>query len=165
MKRILAALAATIALIMPLTAMAAQTTPTPLVLPTETGEDSLLQQSIFNAARLKLGFCTATTTGTEPTLAATCNGAAGIITPGVNITLATVGALDVVTVTNDKVQLGDAVLCTMDATGAASATAAICANATVTAGQIVFNISNLLAKSPAAPLKLYFAIITKGNPN
>lgn len=165
MKRFIAALLAGSLAFAP-AAFAIQNTPTPIVGPTELGETSIDQQNIVNVARIKPGSCTATTTGAEPNFTAVaCNGAAGVVTTNANVTIAAVGGKDTVTITNTKVQAGDMVQCTLDSTGAAAGSTPLCTAAVVTAGQVVFTISNLTATSPAAALKLYFMVDTKGNPN
>jgi hypothetical protein len=145
-------------------ARAANVTLTPIVPPTETGENSLQAQQVVDMARLKVGTCSATTAGAEPTFTATCNGASGIITLNANMTKVS-GALDNVTVTNSKVQAGDMVQCTLDSTGAAAAAAPVCSAVQVAAGSIVFQLTNVSATSPAANIKFYFLINTQGNPN
>lgn len=147
-------------------ALAANITPTPIVGPNETGENSLGAQQVFDFARIKIGSCTATTTGSEPNFTSvTCNGASGAITTNANVTIAAVGGKDTVTIANNKVQLGDFVQCTLDSTGAAAGSTPLCTATVVTAGQVVFTISNLTATSPAAPLKVYFLVMTAGNGN
>jgi hypothetical protein len=147
-------------------AFAANITLTPIVPPTETGENSAGSQQVTDMARMKPGSCTATTTGAEPNFTAVaCNGAAGAVTTNANVTIAAVGGKDTVTITNTKVQAGDFVDCQLDSAGAAAGSTPTCTAVVVTAGQIVFTISNLTATSPAAALKLYFMVFTAGNPN
>lgn len=164
MKRF--ALAGGLALALCSYGFAANRTPTPIVGPNETGEWDAMQQQVVDMARMKPGSCTATTTGAEPNFTAVaCNGAAGAVTTNTNVTVAAVGGKDTVTITNTKVQAGDFVQCTLDSTGAAAGSTPVCTAVVVTAGQIVFTISNLTTTSPAAALKVYFAVFTQGNPN
>lgn len=145
-------------------ALAANVTPTPIVGPTETGENSLGAQQVTDFARIKIGSCTTTTTGAEPSFSATCNGASGAITTNTNVTKVS-GAVDLITVTNSKIQAGDFVQCTVDNTGAAAAAAAICSAAAVSTNQVIFQITNASATSPAHTLTIYFLVMTQGNPN
>lgn len=145
-------------------ALAAVITLTPIVPPNETGENSLSSQQIVDMARFKPGFCTVTTAGSEAAQTGTCNGAAGVITSGFSITVVS-NAKDVVTITNNKVQAGDACLAIIDDTGAAAASVPEISSCRVSASQIVFNVTNASATSAAAALKYYFLILTQGNPN
>lgn len=133
------------------------------IAPTETGENSENNRSILSIARLKLGYCTATTTGSEASQAATCNGAQGQVTAGTNITV-TSGAKDTITITNSKVLATDACQATIDDTGAAANATAIVSSCQVSAGQLVLKVSNISSTSPAAALKFYFMVLTGGNP-
>lgn len=142
---------------------AAQTAREPLV-GRETGEDSTLQSSVFNAARLKLGFCTATTTGSEAAQTATCNGASGVITSGFNITVVS-NNRDVITVTNNKVTVGDACIAMIDDTGANGASLPEITSCRVSANTIVLTVVNPTSTSAAATAKFQFVILTAGNPN
>lgn len=145
-------------------AFAANITLTPIVGPNETGENSANSQMVFDVARLKMGSCTVTTTGSSNANAGTCNGSAGVVTTNaISIAVTTGSAL--VTVTNNKVQAGDMVQCELDATGATSTSLPLCASAQVSAGQIIFTLVNLGAATEVANLKIYFLVNTAGNPN
>jgi SpoU rRNA methylase family enzyme len=144
--------------------LAANITPTPVVPPNETGENSAASQQILDMARFKPGFCTVTTAGSEAAQTGTCNGASGLITSGFSITVIS-NAKDLMTITNNKVQAGDLCIAMIDDTGAAAASVPEVASCRVTAGQIVLVITNASATSPAAALKAMFLIITQGNPN
>lgn len=145
-------------------ALSIESTNTPIVPPNETGEEKLHQQQILDAARLKLGSCTVTATGAEATETATCNGAVGAVTMSANMTKVS-GAIDLITVTNNKITAGDYVQCTLDTTGAAAAAAAFCSGVQVSQNQVIIQLTNASATSPAATLKVYFSVTTQGNPN
>jgi hypothetical protein len=147
-------------------ALALQGTLTPPV-PPETGEDSLHQAEIFNMARLKVGLCTATATGSGAaagTETATCNGGSGSVTT-VTLTFAAVGALNTVTITNSKVNLGDICMVTVDPLATAAGAAPEAMSCKVAANTLTVILINNLAVSPAGPVNVNFLVITKGNPN
>jgi hypothetical protein len=144
-------------------AWAIQSTPTPLVAP-ETGEASIHQAEILDMARFKPGQCTLTTTGSEAAQTGTCNGASGVITSGFTVTVVS-NAVDVMTITNSKVQAGDICIAMVDDTGAAAASVLEAASCRVSASQILVRLTNASATSPAVAAKVYFLIATKGNPN
>lgn len=147
-------------------AWALQSTPTPIVAP-ETGEASQHQAEVLDMARFKPGMCTVTATGTGGaggTGSATCNGASGQVTT-VTLTLATVGAKNTITVTNNKVGAGDACIATLDPLSTAAGAAPIVASCGVTANTLTIIVSNLLAVSPAGPVEIAFLVLTSGNPN
>ena len=99
-----------------------------------------------------------TATGNSPTIS---NGS-GVITTAALTTAA--GATQAITLTNTRVAAGDAVLCTVDP--GASAGTPICANAAVTAGQVVFTIQNIHASAALnAAVKVYFVVLKAGNTN
>jgi hypothetical protein len=145
-------------------ALAANATNTPIIPPTETGENSSMQQQVVDVARFKPGFCTVTAGGTG-NQAVTCNGAAGSIT----LPAQSFGALSntVITSTDSKLQTGDQVLCTLDSHAAATATNPECSAQNNGAGAIVFTISNSNATTATGSITLLinFLILTVGNPN
>jgi hypothetical protein len=137
---------------------------TPAIGVTETGENSQNARMIMSMARLKLGYCTATTAGSEGAQTATCNAAAGQITGGFNTTV-TSGSKDIVTVTNSKVLATDSCQATIDDTGAAAGSTPLVSACRVSAGQLILVVTNITATSPAAALKYYFTLLTGGDPN
>lgn len=146
-------------------AYALQGTPTPLVAP-ETGENSLSQAEVFNMARIKPGMCTVSITISGAAGSGTCNGASGIIT----LAAATAGASgtnpSVVTLTNNKIQTTDIVLCGVDQNGVTSGAVLTC-SAHITAANTVA-LSVLDGSSTAmtsSAMKLFFVVLTSGNPN
>lgn len=145
-------------------ALAANVTLTPIVGPTETGENSLGAQQVTDMARLKVGSCTVTTTGSSNANSGTCNGAAGVVTTN-SISIAVTTGTAAITITNSKVQAGDMVQCEVDATGATASSRPFCASAQVSAGQIVFTLANLGSATETANLLIYFLVNTQGNPN
>lgn len=148
-------------------ALAANPTPTPIVPPNETGENSASSQQVVDMARIKPGWCTATATGSGAAAGAqtvTCNGAWAQVTT-VTLTIATVGALNTVTVTNNKVQAGDGCMATVDATGAAATSAVFVQSCAVSANTLTVILTNILAVSPAAAVKINLLVLTNGNPN
>lgn len=167
MKRVALAGGLALACVLSYLAWAANITPTPIVGPTETGEWSAMQQQVVDIARLKPGLCTATATGSGAaggTETVTCNGAWAQITT-VSLTIATIGALNTVTVTNSKVQAGDGCVATVDATGAAATSAVFVQTCEVSASTLTIILTNILAVSPAAPVKINAMVLTQGNPN
>jgi hypothetical protein len=164
MKRLL--LACVPLLVLAGVAWALQSTPTPVV-PPETGETSNVQDQIMDMARLKVGMCKTTATGSGAaagTQTATCNGGSGSVTT-VTMTFAAVGALNTVTVTNSKVNAGDICMVTVDpltTTGTAAPEAMSCR---VTANTLTILLINNLAVSPAGPINVNFLVVTTGNPN
>jgi hypothetical protein len=168
MKRLLASLSAGLLLtsIIANAAFAANATPTPVVPPTETGENSEMQQQIVDMARIKPGQCTATAAGSGAaagTQTVTCNGASGVITT-VALTMNAAAGINTVTVTDDKVQVGDIVMAIMDnSTTPAAQTEVLAVNA-IAAGS--FNIQLIQDNTTACGVcKVYFTVFTKGNPN
>lgn len=129
----------------------------------ETGENSEQNREIVSMARLKLGYCTATTAGSEAAQTATCNAAQGQVTGGFSITVVS-GAKDIVTITNSKVLATDACQATIDDTGAAALSAPFISACRVSAGQLILVVTNASSTSPAAALKYYFTLFTGGNP-
>jgi hypothetical protein len=147
-------------------AYALQGTPTPRVTP-ESGENSQFQDQVLNMARVKVGMCTATATGSGAaagTQTATCNGGAGSVTT-VTLTLATVGALNTVTITNSKVNAGDICIAMIDPLATAAGAAPEAMSCKVAANTLTIIIVNNLAVSPAGPINVNFLVITAGNPN
>ena len=90
----------------------------------------------------------------------TANNGSGVITTA-SLTTASL-LFTPITMTNNRVAVGDMVQCTVDA--GASAGFPIC-NVIVTAGQVVFNIGNAHASALNAPVKIYWQINKTGNPN
>lgn len=164
MKQLNALLIGAFMLVCASAAWALQNTPTPPVPPNETGEASQHQQEILDVARLKPGQCTVTTTGSSNANVGTCNGASGVITTN-SISIAVTTGSAVVTIQNNKVQAGDIVLCTLDATGATATSLPDCSSVQVSAGQMIFTLTNTGAATEVANLKIYFLVLTKGNPN
>jgi hypothetical protein len=147
-------------------AWALQSTPTPIVAP-ETGEASQHQAEVLDMARFKPGMCTTTATGSGAaagTETATCNGASGQVTT-VTLTIATVGAKNTLTITNNKVGAGDACIATLDPLATAAGALPVVANCSVTANTLTIILSNLLAVSPAGAVEVAFLVLTSGNPN
>lgn len=127
---------------------------------TETGENSLSAAQIVNMARLKVG----SGTGTCSSNAVTVNRASGVITTEALTTAA--GATYTCTLTSSKIKAGDMVLAIVDANG--SAGMPVLANVTVTgsSGTAAFVIQNIHASAALnAAVKIYFLVITAGNPN
>jgi len=92
----------------------------------------------------------------------TINNGSGIITTAALSTAAS--TQQTITLTNNRVAVGDIVQCTVDRNG--STGAPVCASADVTAGQIVFNIANVsTAAALSTAIKIYFVVIKGGNPN
>lgn len=121
-----------------------------------TGTWSEKQDEQVSLGQLQLGQGTSTGTNTP-----TINNGSGIITTA-SLTTAQ-SATTAITMTNNRVAVGDAVQCTVDP--GASAGIPFCANATITAGQIVFNVGNLAAAALNAPVKIYFVLLKSGNAN
>lgn len=140
----------------------AEGTPTPPV-GLERGEWSYTRDEIVSMARFKPGFGTATASGTTSAQTVTLNNASGVITTGAM----SIGQdlLGTITMTNNKVQAGDAVFAMMDGTGATPNSVPVIASVQVTAGQVVFNLSSLSSTSSLTALSFYFMVATKGNPN
>jgi hypothetical protein len=165
MKRILSALAALACA--GAIAYAANITNTPIVPPNETGENSAGSQQVMDMARFKPGQCAATATGSGAaggSETATCNGASGQVTT-VTLTIATVGALNTVTITNSKVQATDGCVATLDPLAAAATSAPFVLSCHVTANTLTVILSNVLAVSPASAVEINFLVMTSGNPN
>jgi hypothetical protein len=147
-------------------ALAANATNTPIVPPTETGENSSMQQQVVDMARIKLGFGTTTIAVSGSAGSGTLNFAAGIVT----LTAATTGASgatpSVITLNNSKVQVGDFVQCTADQTGATAGSVLVCNAHIASAGVITLS---LYSATPTAltssTIALNFEILTQGNPN
>jgi hypothetical protein len=165
MKRLLLACAPL--LLLASMAWAAQSTPTPVVPPNETGENSAGQQQIMDMARLKVGMCQATATGSGAaagTQTATCNGGAGSVTT-VTLTFATVGALNTLTITDNKVNVGDICMAMVDPLATAATAGPEAMNCKVGANTLTVILTNNLAASPAGPVNVNFLVVTTGNPN
>lgn len=163
MKRILPALAALLAA--SAIAFALNITNSPIIGPTENGENSLSSQQVVDVARLKPGMTVATAGGSASAATLTANTAAISATWPANLTI-TSDATATLTWTTSKAQaLGDGVLCTLDRNGSAAAAVPFVAGVALTAGQVVVTLSNSSATSPAAPVIVYCLILTQGNPN
>lgn len=163
MKRLLLALLSAVAVVS--ISYAIQPTRTPPVPPTETGEDSLHSGEIFNMARVKPGFTQNTTAaGTAAAATLTANTAAGSVTWPAPLTVVS-NAVATLTVTDSKVQAGDAVLCMVDSTGAAAGSVPEASSVQVSNGSFVCVLTNASATSPAVAVKVYWLVLTQGNPN
>lgn len=139
-------------------AQAAQTTRSVLVAPNETGEVSREQQSVFNVARLKVGFGT----GTCSSNAVTINTASGLITTESLSTAA--GSTQAITLTSNKIQTGDIVMAMVDPGSSAGTPTVV--NTAVSASTAVFLVKNVHATNALnAAIKIMFVVLTKGNPN
>jgi hypothetical protein len=149
-----------------LAVFAANITPTPVVGPNETGENSQSSQQIVDMARIKLGFGTATISISGSAGSGTLNNAAGIIT----LTTATAGASgatpSVVTLNNNKVQVGDIVQCTADQTGATAGSVLVCNAHVASAGVVTLTLYDATPTAlTSSTVVLNFEVITQGNPN
>lgn len=167
MKRFALAGGLALACIFGLFAHAANITLTPIVGPTETGENSAGAQQVTDMARLKVGMGTLSASGGPTAFTGTLNFAAGIITLPSATVAASGSNSTTMTLTNSKVQAGDEVQCTIDSTNSAPAGATpFCASVKVSAGQIIFVISDASATAmTAANLFVHYIINTQGNPN
>ncbi|TAL08282.1 MAG: hypothetical protein EPO02_13345 [Nitrospirae bacterium] len=149
-----------------LAAAALNITLTPVVPPTENGENSSSAQQIVDFARIKLGFGTTTIAISGSAGTGTLNNAAGLIT----LTSATAGASgatpSVVTLNDNKVQTTDAVQCNADSTGATAGAVLVC-NAHITSAGVVT--LTLYSATPtaltASTVVLSMEVLTSGNPN
>lgn len=121
-----------------------------------TGIWSEKQDEQVALGQLQLGQGTSTGTNTP-----TINSGSGIITTA-SLTTAQ-NTTTAITMTNNRVAVGDAVQCTVDP--GASAGSPFCANAAVSAGQIIFNVGNINASALNAPVKIYFILLKGGNAN
>jgi len=89
------------------------------------------------------------------------NGSGVITTAALSTAIATNQAI---TLTNNRVAVGDMVQCTVDRNG--SAGTPVCTSADVTAGQIVFNIRNVDAAAALnSAIKIYWWVNKAGNLN
>ena len=166
MKRIALAGGLALACILSLFAYAANITNTPIVPPNETGENSSMSQQVVDMARLKMGFGTATIAVSGSAGTGTVNNAAGIVT----LTAATTGASGltptVITLNNNKVQVGDFVQCNPDNASGTAQAILVCNAHIASAGVITLT---LYSATPTAltssTIPLTFEIITAGNPN
>jgi hypothetical protein len=120
-----------------------------------TGTWSEKQDEQIAVGQLQLGMGAATGN------AVTINQGAGVITTAALSTAAAAG--QAITLTNNRVAVGDSVQCTVDPNG--SAGVPICANAAITAGQVVFTVQNVGATALTTAVKVYFTINKSGNPN
>lgn len=99
--------------------------------------------------------------GTATGNSVTINAGSGVITTA-SLTTAQ-NAATAITLTNSRVAVGDMVQCTVDPLS--SAGNPFCASAKVTAGQVVFQVSNNFAAALNGPVAIYFWINKAGNPN
>lgn len=121
-----------------------------------TGTWSEKQDEQAAIGQLQLG--NGTSTGTNsPTIN---NGSGSITTAALTTAQNTTTAI---TLTNARVVVGDNVQCTVDPL--ASAGTPFCANAAVTAGQVIFNVGNTNAAALNGAVKIYFWINKVGNTN
>lgn len=121
-----------------------------------TGTWSEKQDEQAALGQLQLG--NGTSTGTNsPTIN---NGSGSITTAALTTAQNTTTAI---TMTNSRVVVGDNVQCTVDPL--ASAGTPFCANAAVTAGQVVFNVGNINAAALNGAVKIYFWVNKVGNTN
>lgn len=163
MKRFLPTLAALLAI--SAAAWAIEATNTPIVGPTENGENKAGQQQVTDMARLKLGFGTLAITVSGSAGSGTLNNASGIITLSAATTGISGATPTVITLTDNKIQAGDFVDCTIDQTGATAGTVLAC-SAHATANQIVFSIYSATPTAlTSSTILLEFATFTQGNPN
>jgi len=165
MKRI--ALAGGLALALCSQVFAANPTPTPIVPPTETGENSAGSQQVTDMARLKLGMGTVTASGGPTAFTATLNFASGIITTnGMTLVASGAGACpNTITLTNNKIQAGDIVFAILDSTNSAAGAPSV-GSVKVSAGQVVILICNdTSTPMTASNVSTYFLVNTQGNPN
>lgn len=141
-------------------------TKTPIVIPAETGENSYEQGEVFNVARLKPGSGTGTCAVSGAACSVTINNAAGLVT----VTSATAGASGtsqtVMTVTDNKVQVGDMILCSVDQNGATAGAVITCLPHITGAGTFTINLADASVTAlTSSTLTVNFMVITKGNPN
>jgi len=68
-----------------------------------------------------------------------------------------------ITLTNNRIAVGDTVLCTLEKLTTAGLP--FCASADVTAGQVVFQVGNASASALTAAVRINFVVIKGGNPN
>jgi len=146
-------------------AYAANITLTPIVGPTETGENSLGSQQVTDTARLKPGMGTLPITVSGAAGSGTLNTAAGIIT----LSAATAGASGatptVITLTDSKIQAADLLLCTVDQTGATAGSVLVC-NGHATAGGATLTLYDASSTAlTSSTVIVNFFVLTNGNPN
>jgi hypothetical protein len=147
-------------------AYAANRTPTPIVPPTETGEWDAMQQQVVDMARFKPGQGTGTCAISASACAVTVNNASGIV----SVTAATAGASgttqSVMTVTDNKVQVGDAILCSVDQSGATAGAVITCLPHITGAGTFTINLADASVTAlTSSTLTVWFLVMTAGNPN
>lgn len=119
------------------------------------GINSQSQSQQVAVGQMQLGMGTAT--GNSVTI----NQGAGIITTAALSTAQ--NATTAITLTNNRVAVGDMIQCTVDPL--TSAGTPFCANARVTAGQIVFNVGNTNAAALNAAVAIHWTINKAGNNN
>lgn len=145
---------------------AANVTLTPIVPPTETGENSLGSQQVTDTARIKVGLGTGTCAISGAACSVTVNNAAGLIT----VTSATAGASgtaqSVMTVTDNKVQVGDQIFCSVDQNGATAGAVITCLPHITGAGTFTINLADASVTAlTSSTLTVNFFVNTQGNPN
>lgn len=126
-----------------------------LALAVISGIKSDSQDQQVSMGQMQLGSGTAT--GNSVTI----NNGSGVITTA-SLTTAQ-NLVTAITLTNNRIAVGDQVQCTVDPLS--SAGNPFCANAKVTAGQVVFNVSNNSASALNGPVAIYFWVNKSGNPN
>lgn len=145
---------------------AANRTPTPIVAPNESGEWDAMQAQVVDMARFKPGQGTATCAVSGAACSATVNNASGILT----VTSATAGASGtaqtVMTITDNKVQVGDAILCSVDQNGATAGAVITCLPHITAAGTFTINLADASVTAlTSSTLTVSFLVLTQGNPN
>lgn len=127
---------------------------------TETGESGASASQVFNVARIKVG----SGTGTCSTNAVTINRAAGVITTEALTTAA--GGTYTCTLTSNKIAAGDMVFGVVDANGSAGQPSLASVTVTGGSGTAAFVIQNIHASAALdSAVKIYFLVVTSGNPN
>lgn len=154
------------ALLVASVAMAANRVPTPIVPPTETGEYDAMQQQVVDVARFKPGNAAATCAISGAACSITANAASGTIA----VTTATAGASgtapSVMTVTDNKVQVGDGILCGVDQNGITAGAVITCTSHITAAGTFTLTLSDAsVTAMTSSSLTVWFLVMTQGNPN
>lgn len=121
-----------------------------------TGTESRMQKQRVSIGEVQPGLGTAT--GNSVTI----NNGAGIVTTAALSTAA--GATQAITVSNNRVAVGDLVLASVDANG--STGTPVVTSAAITANQIVVTLQNIHASVAFnGALKVYFLVLKAGNAN
>lgn len=149
-------------------AYAANVTPTPIVGPTETGENSLGAQQVTDMSRFKLGSGTITASGSGTSFTGTLNFASGQVT----LNAATLGASGTaqatLTLTNSKAQsTNDFAFCALETfTGITAGAVPVCTANVTSAGTLTIQLADASATAmTSSTLVVNYMIITTGNPN